>query len=732
MNRLYAVDCTPTLTGAKADHRLATTPEGMWAVAAAVARRLGIDVGAEGSEEPSADWVDAAVADLRRASGAGGAVVLAGPYQPAEVHALVHAINDRLGAAGKSVVYVEPLVPVPKGSEQDPGPNDSLRRLVSAAKNGEVETLVIVGGNPAYEVPPDVGFAEALAKVPNAVHLSLYEDETSRLCRWHVPGAHFLEAWGDARGHDGTATIVQPLIEPLYGSLSDLELVALLAGRTESAHDLVRETWRERLGEDVERGWHEFLRKGVLADTAAEPVAVTVADDVGRRAVDGLRKRRGSKGEAQGLSVAFRLAPTVWDGRYANNGWLQELPNPLTKLTWGNAALMSVADAAANGVEDGDVVAVRRGEAQVELPAYRVPGHPEGVVTLHLGYGRRGAGRVAAEAVGADVNPLRAAASPWFAAGTSVTKTGGKVSLAATQGHFRMEGKNLARGGTLAELQEKPDEPGFVRDEKHGAALAGRDTSLYPDWKYPDVAWGMAIDLTTCTGCQTCVVACQAENNIPVVGRAEVLRHRAMHWIRIDVYYEGPPESPTHVRQQPVPCMHCELAPCEPVCPVAATVHGGSGLNEMVYNRCIGTRYCSNNCPYKVRRFNFLAYSERFHTDPVLKLLPNPDVTVRSRGVMEKCNYCVQRIEEATIAAKREKRAVRDGEVVPACAQACPTTAIVFGDLNDKGSAASKLKASPLNYAMLEELNTRPRTTYLAEVRNPREGLGGALPDGRG
>jgi molybdopterin-containing oxidoreductase family iron-sulfur binding subunit len=558
--------------------------------------------------------------------------------------------------------------------------------------------------------------------VPGAIHVSLYEDETSRLCRWHVPQSHFLEAWGDVRGHDGTIAITQPLIEPLYQSLSPIEVAGLLGGRSEGAYDLVRETYADRFGDAFESKWNEFLRVGVLPESAAEPVEVSSNDQKGEAAAEPHRADSPSRNELSDaglpLTLIFRPDPTLWDGRYANNGWLQELPKPLTKLTWGNAAILSPKDAKRLGAEDGDIVAIRKGAAVVELPVFAMPLQAEGCATLHLGHGRESAGNVAAGSVGKNVNPLRSSSSPWTTSAATLTATGRHIDLAGTQSHFSMEGDHLVRGGTLDEWRAEPEHPHFAHPHKHS-----RDVSLYPDWKYDGHAWGMSIDLTACTGCGVCVIACQAENNIPVVGRGEVLRKREMHWIRVDTYFEGSPDEPERTFQQPVPCMHCELAPCEPVCPVAATVHSGTGLNQMVYNRCIGTRYCSNNCPYKVRRFNFLAYSDRFHSDPVLKLLPNPDVTVRSRGVMEKCTYCVQRIERALIASKVEKRPLKDGDIVTACQQVCPTGAIRFGDINDKQSRLIELKTSPLTYALLEELNTRPRTTYLAEVQNVNEEL---------
>ena len=743
MSQLFAIECTPTLTGAKADHRLTVPADAAIAAAFGLARRLGVKITPPTSlaPEPSPKWLDRVARHLAAAGGDQQAVVVAGPHQPPVVHAITQLLNFQLNAVGHAVVYVEPPLTVPPDLLNEPDQTQGLRKLAAAMRSGTVETLLIVGGDPVYTAPAEFELARLLSRVPYSIHLGAYDDATSENCRWHVPQSHFLESWGDTRGHDGTASIIQPLIRPLFDSLTAIEVVGAILGDSQTGHELVRQTWSERLRGDFDRKWHDLLRAGVVPQSSSPPLDVSVTDRLDEQlqtaAAAAMRaapvflpadgQRSASQQNEVGsrtFDVIFRPDPTIGDGCYANNAWLQELPKPLHKLTWGTAALISPHDAAEMHLSDGSIIAIRHGHSTVELPVLQVPGHPQGSLTLSLGHGRR-TGQVAAAAVGPDVGPLRNAQALWWAREVTVRPTGQLVPLATTQTHFRMEGADLVRNGTLQELQvavrqPSSDAPSFVHPHGHAS-----DKSLYPPWKYDGHAWAMSIDLTACTGCSACVIACQAENNIPVVGREEVLRHREMHWIRIDTYYEGSVDHPRRTLQQPVPCMHCENAPCEPVCPVAATVHSGTGLNQMVYNRCIGTRYCSNNCPYKVRRFNFLAYAETFHRDPLLELLPNPDVTVRSRGVMEKCTYCVQRIQKAVIETKRHRQSLTDGEIVTACQQVCPTQAIVFGDKNDPNSEVARLKKSYLNYGLLENLNTQPRTTYLAGVFNADEHMPG-------
>ena len=691
MNRLYVVESTPSNTGATADHRLSLRASEIENFARVVARRIGVAVPAT-SELNYADWIAALAGELQRYHGS--SIVMAGNQQAPVVHALAHAMNHTLGNVGETVIYTEP-------AEANPVDHiASLRELVEDMEAGLVDMLVIIGGNPAFNAPVDFRFADHLDKVKLRIHLGLYDDETSALCHWHIPEAHYLESWSDVRAYDGTVTIIQPLIAPLYGGRTSHELVSALMGQPgRSGHDIVRSYWKSRYpAEDFEKLWQTSLHDGLIADTALppKPVALKIGDFTPQAPI------------AQGIEIIFQPDPMVWDGRFANNGWLQELPKPLTKLTWDNAALIGPPTAERLGLTNEDVVELRYQGREVEAPVWIMPGHPNDSVTVHLGYGRKRTGRVG-EGAGFNAYALRTADAPWFAFGLDIRKTGKRYPLASTQHHHSMEGRHLVRVGTIEQYREQPE---FVQGLEHEIEPA----LLYPEYTYEGYAWGMAIDLNACIGCNACIVACQAENNIPVVGKKEVARGREMHWIRIDRYYSGELDAP-ETYHQPVICMHCENAPCEVVCPVAATVHSDEGLNEMVYNRCVGTRYCSNNCPYKVRRFNFLQYTDK--DTPSLELLNNPNVTVRDRGVVEKCTYCVQRINTARIEAKKGDRQIRDGDVVTACQAVCPTEAITFGDINDPDSRVSKLKAEPLNYGLLSELNTKPRTTYLAKLRNP-------------
>jgi molybdopterin-containing oxidoreductase family iron-sulfur binding subunit len=728
MNRLYVVESAPSVTGAMADHRLALRPGELPDLARGLAARLGVSPGEKSgalSSSHAARWLDAVARDLQKHRGAGA--VLAGDRQPPIVHALAHAMNQALGNAGRTVIYIAPA---------ESGPVDqmaSMRDLVQDMEAGRAAMLLILGGNPVFTAPADFHFSESLVKVGFSAHLSLYDDETSARCRWHIPEAHYLESWSDARADDGTATIVQPLIAPLYGGKSAHELLSALMEESErSGYDIVRDYWRtQSRPRDFEAFWRTALHDGVVAGTAFPPKAVKLkgvpVSEFRIPSSESESEIQNSKFKIQNsLEIIFAPDPTIHDGRFANNGWLQELPKPLTKLTWDNAVLVSPATAerlglshrvGTRGGEHGriyaDMVELRYGGRTLRAPAWIVPGHADGCATVHFGYGRTRAGKVGTGA-GFDAYAIRTSDAPWHGRGLELRKTGGQYTLACTQYHHNMEGRELVRAAPLEEYRKHPD---FARGKEHGS---GPEATLYPGFKYEGRAWGMVIDTSACIGCNACVLACQAENNIPVVGKTEVTRGREMHWLRVDRYYKGSAADP-ETFHQPVPCMHCENAPCEIVCPVAATAHSHEGLNDMVYNRCVGTRYCSNNCPYKVRRFNFFQYAD-FDT-PSLKLGRNPNVTVRSRGVMEKCTYCVQRINAGKIAAEKEDRAVRDGEIVTACQAACPTQAIVFGDLNDAQSEVAGLKREPLNYGLLTELNTRPRTTYLAKVTNPNPEL---------
>jgi molybdopterin-containing oxidoreductase family iron-sulfur binding subunit len=736
MNRLYAVEAAPGITGAAADHRLAVRHSDVAAVALALANEVSVSaLGELPKDFAHGDWVHAVAADLeaypRRS------LVLAGAHQPAEVHALAHAMNAALGNVGSTVTYTQPIEPVPI----DQG--ESLRDLVRDMSADRVQVLVVLGSNPVYETPADLAFGEAFDRVPFRVHLGLYEDETAVQCHWHVPETHFLESWSDTRGHDGTVSIVQPLIAPLYAGRSAHELLAAMLERGRSSHDVVRAHWQSSavFADDFEVSWRRALHDGVVAGTRLSAVDARLAPELTMR----LPELPGSADG--GLELQLRPDPHVWDGRFANNGWLQELPKPTTRLTWDNALLLSPRTAEEHGLDDGRLVRVGAGDDTLEVPVWIVPGHAEGALTLHLGYGKKRGGRLCVNA-GRNAYRVQSSLSPFARAGVTLEKRPERVTLACTQDHHGMEGGHTGasiqhraadilrieefdrfRRGELAHGDGHGAGHGAVSGD-HGAAdgHGGRQTLLDgKDHVWDGHAWGMVIDLSACIGCSACTIACQAENNIPVVGREEVARGREMHWIRIDRYFVGHPENPRTL-VQPVPCMHCEHAPCEVVCPVGATVHSKEGLNDMVYNRCVGTRYCSNNCPYKVRRFNFFQYAD-YDTES-LKLLNNPDVTVRFRGVMEKCTYCVQRINAARIDAKKSGPSgerIADGGVVTACQQVCPTRAIAFGDINDPTSEVAALREEPHEYGMLDkELNTIPRTTYLARLTNENPRLGDA------
>jgi molybdopterin-containing oxidoreductase family iron-sulfur binding subunit len=690
MNRLYVVEGTPSVTGMKADHRVRLRTSEIPAFAAELARAVGASGAA--SDSPLPDRVlkplQAIAKDLQAHRGA--SLVVAGDYQPAAVHALAYAMNQALGNVGKTVSYAAPLDLNPVDNIQ------SIRELVADMNAGQVETLLILGGNPVYDAPSDLDFAGALKKVKLRAHLAPYFNETSAWCQWHLPETHYLETWGDARAYDGTVTIQQPLIQPLYGGVSAHQVLNVLVDKSDlSTHDLVKNNWSGQGGANFKAWWQRALNDGVVPGSAA-----TTSGNPGLPAGAPLPSvvPRGT------LEIVFRPDPAIWDGSFSNNGWMQELPKPQNKMTWDNGVWISPHTAESMNLENEDLVEIEYRGRKVTGPLWVMPGHADDSVTVHLGFGRTRAGRVG-DGVGFNAYALRTSDAPWVGADVRLRKTG-RYSFATTQHTQTMEAREPVKVMTFADYQKDPE----VEAER-----IPRELTMYGEYPYTGYKWGMSIDLNACTGCQACNIACQAENNIPVVGKDQVSRGRQMQWIRIDRYYRGGLEDP-EVYVQPVPCMHCETAPCEVVCPVGATVHSGDGLNQMVYNRCVGTRYCSNNCPYKVRRFNFYLYSDWYTQS--LYGLRNPDVTVRSRGVMEKCTYCVQRINAAKIESEKEDRRIEDGEIIPACAQACPTQAIVFGDINDPNSRVAKLKAQPRDYSLLEELNTRPRTTYLARLRN--------------
>jgi MoCo/4Fe-4S cofactor protein with predicted Tat translocation signal len=790
MNRLYVVETTPSNTGAMADHTWVVKPSELEGIARSIAAGL---MTQSTTARAALPWIEPLVRDLQQQKG--GSIVLAGEGQPPIIHTLAHAMNNALGNVGKTVFYTDPLEVNPVDQRQ------SLRDLVTDIDAGRVDLLVIIGGNPVHNAPADLKlYFERLQKAKLRVHLSEYKDETSELCHWHVPAAHYLETWGDTRSYDGTVTIMQPLIEPLYEGRSPSELLAVFSDQYDrKPYEIVKSFWQKQRGgaqgqaqttgagrnqgqeqvtgagnnqtrqnltsrqtpapgsspapapglspaagsspaPDFEAWWRQSIHDGFIADSALP------AKTVSFNSAWASQQTQPAQQPAPGtFELVFRPDPSIYDGRFANNGWLQELPKPLTKVTWDNVAIVSpnsakqiAGDAQNRGAAKGRehyvrLVDITNQQGQtVRAPLWIMPGQPDGVVTVHLGYGRRLAGRVGGapgEVVGFDAYQIRTSYEPWSTSGVRVQNTGIEYQLATTQLHFNLEDPKFSTEERDVVRSQNLEQ--FLHGEKHGEDEKHVHPSLYPDYPYdnqaenaPNYAWGMAIDLNNCIGCNACTVACQSENNIPVVGKKEVVRSREMHWIRIDTYFKGfDPNHPEGINFMPVPCMHCENAPCEPVCPVHATVHSAEGLNDMVYNRCVGTKYCSNNCPYKVRRFNFFLYQD--WNTPTYQLMRNPDVSVRSRGVMEKCTYCVQRIQNGKIQAELEDRKVRDGDIVTACQAVCPTEAIVFGDVNDPNSRVSKLKQSERNYSLLGELNTKPRTTYLSQLKNPNPEISG-------
>jgi MoCo/4Fe-4S cofactor protein with predicted Tat translocation signal len=712
MSRLYVIESNPSSTGAKADHRLPLRAVEIEHFARALASAIGVNgVGAMDSGD-TAKFISVLAGDLQKHKGA--SVIIAGDHQPPAVHALAHGMNAALGNVGRAVVYTDPVDANPVNQ------TESLRDLVSDMRAGNVDLLVIMGGNPVYDAPADLGFGDCVknSKVGLRIYHGLYENETAELCHWNVNEAHYLEAWSDGRAYDGTVSLVQPLIAPLYAGKSAHEMLSAFVGVSDaSGYDIVRGYWqKQNPGPEFESWWRKTLNDGFVEGSAYAPKVVSLKLSSLPAAA--------AIADANSLEINLRRDPAVYDGQFANNGWLQELPKPMSKLTWDNAVLMGPRMAEREGVKTMDVVTLGLNGRKITCPVWIQAGHPDHSVTVHLGYGRRKAGR-AGTGAGFDAYALRTTNALWFATGGMFTKTGDHYQLASTQGYQTMDTGDGATRPLVKEatLEEYRKEPKFAREDEPPPTL-----TLYPGYDYkksPD-AWGMTIDLNACVGCNNCIVACQSENNIAVVGKEQVVKGRHMHWIRVDAYYQGDRDAPK-AHFQPVPCMQCENAPCELVCPVGATVHSSEGLNDMVYNRCVGTRYCSNNCPYKVRRFNFLLFQD--WETPQYKLMRNPDVSVRSRGVMEKCTYCVQRITQhridAETAAVRENREfkIEDGSLQTACQQSCPADAIVFGNINDPNSRVAKLKALDRNYGLLADLNTRPRTTYLAEIRNPNPEL---------
>lgn len=807
MGRLYVVETTTTLAGSKADHRLAVKPSQVVEIAKAVAKAVGV-AGANSTYSENAQWIAAMAKDLGEHKGR--SLVVAGDNQPPVVHAIAHAINSALGNVGQTVTYTEPLTPSEKTQLEQ------LRELVADIDAGRVKMLVILGGNPAYSTPADLKLdKDRMAKVPLRVHLGLHFDETAELCHWHIPAKHFLEEWTDSRAFDGTATLTQPLIEPLYDGKNPLEILQLMFRENFDKKDLdiVKGYWQTQtitpaapaaapapsappaaaptadhsvnpqahagggLGKQQPQATPQARVPATAATPAAAPVTAPVNapaaatrtfEDNWRKAVhDGVVPNTAlpaksvtvntaflsqpeTKPAGSGLEIAILPDPSIYDGRFANNGWLQELPNPLTKMTWDNVALVSPRTAAElslnRGNDPDEISGGERGTAFINtrgsnmsadtvtltyqggkvskpVPVWISPGQPDGVVTIFMGYGRTRAGKIGT-GLGYNAFDVRRSDAMNYGFG-SVEKTGEKVELATTQIHFNMEGRDILRVFDFDVFEASPDkwhQENFYDKSMYKSAY----DEVYSKQYATHNKWGMTIDLNACVGCNACVIACQAENNIPVVGKEQVERSREMHWLRVDAYYTGGDVNrPEGLHFQPVLCQQCEQAPCEVVCPVTATVHNPEGLNDMVYNRCVGTRYCSNNCPYKVRRFNFLLYQD--WDTPQYKLMRNPEVSIRSRGVMEKCTYCTQRISAARIEAQKDGRPIADGEVLTACQSACPTGAIIFGDMNDPLSKIAKSKKDHRNYNLLNELNTQPRTTYLAGFKNQNK----EMPDYR-
>jgi molybdopterin-containing oxidoreductase family iron-sulfur binding subunit len=747
MNRLYVAESTLTTTGAKADHRLGIRASEVEAFAQAVAAAVGASGAPQapsGLSGEAAAFANAVAKDLKANSGK--SIVIPGEHQPPSVHAAAHAINAALGAPGATLYYTDPIDARPGDRPLDQ--IASIKELAGDLNSGKVELLVIISANPVYNAPILDGgqqFLDAMNKAPMRVHMGMFNDETAVHCQWHISETHFLESWSDARAYDGTVSIVQPLIQPLYNSKSSHELLAAMLNQGgKSDYDIVRDHWRTQLGGNFDQTWKQSLHDGVVANSALPPKTFAVKGDW---ATSAQQAKPATPGKYE---IVFRLDPHVYDGRFANNAWLQETPKPINKIAWDNFAIISQKTANDLGLAteaepykaNAKMIRLNNEGHDLVMPVWVQPGHPDNSVTAYLGYGRSRAGGVG-NGLGFNTYTIRTVNTPSIATEkVQVEKAPGDFHLAATQEHFNIDSsgievnafipekddlaeRNIVRTATLEEFKKNP----HVLHE--GAHRPDKEITMYPHWDYekapaaggremPLYAWGMAIDMNACVGCNACVVACQSENNTAVVGKEMVIRGRIMQWLRIDTYYRGDTEKP-QVYFQPMMCQHCELAPCETVCPVNATVHDAEGLNVQVYNRCVGTRYCSNNCPYKVRRFNYLLYGD--WDSPSLKLARNPEVTVRSRGVMEKCTYCVQRIMAAKIESEKQNRRVQDGEIQSACQSACPTKAITFGNINDTSSKVAQLKKDDRNYEVLSDLNTRPRSSYLGVISNPNPEL---------
>ncbi|MBU1432697.1 TAT-variant-translocated molybdopterin oxidoreductase [Myxococcota bacterium] len=746
MGRLYVAEGRYSLTGSVADHRLRLRPDRVeaftWALTAlalergaAIPERMQEEAkrrGVEGLSEPERAFAVQVIADIYDRSNAFGfsrvPLIVAGRRQPPIVHHLVAALNRTIGASGLSVFYFRDQ----RRDKQTLGDAEGLKALAQALNAGEVKTLVILGGDPVRTAPPALGLAEALKRAEVIVQLTDRLNETSPLAEWRLPEAHFLESWCDWSHINGVVAVQQPLIAPLYGGLNALEVVARMAGGETRAHALVRAYWRGQQGaRGFHRRWRAWLHEGVIERRyhGAFPTYRRVNDLGPRDAIPTPAPR-------EGLLLELIEDAHLFDGRFAQNPWLQEAPDPMTKITWDNAALLSPKTASALGITAEQMIRLSAGERFVDVVAWVQPGMADEQITLALGYGQRLKHPLAYGAQdrpGFDAYPLRAADGGDLRYGVTVAPRPERYPLACVQRYSKLDpGHGYAprpnvREGTLAEWRA---DPSFARAHvfAHGQTPSADapvthlpERSLFGDHDYSQGhQWGMVIDLNTCTGCNACLIACMSENNIPAVGKDQVARGREMHWIRMDRYFVGDEVEP-RVLHQPMACHHCETAPCENVCPVAATTHSPEGLNDMAYNRCIGTRYCSNNCPFKVRRFNFYNYTK--DQPETVQMQRNPNVTVRFRGVIEKCTYCVQRINAGKRLAKGAKPAEIAAlieSITPACAQTCPTGSIIFGDINDPQSAVAKVKRQRRDYTALSSLNLQPRTSYLARIRNPR------------
>lgn len=717
MNRLYSVESNYTLTGAMADHRLKLSAgliPGFLLALTAELSKMGvlIDLPAEfknytGKFEFDQKWLSAVADDL--AANRGKSLIAAGSALGKDVLQLVQALNEALGNIGETVEFRE-------AEDVFVSDSDAVEEIFAAPD--QVETLIIIGGNPAYDTPTNWKVSDAIRKIPNTVHLTNFANDTSVLCNWQINRTHYLEQWGDVRAVDGTAGIIQPLIAPLYDGKAEIELWSLLAtGENARGYDIVRETWNDLIRRgNFDKEWNKVLHDGLLVGSEAEIKTPRLSrNEINIINRDSFTEIIPTK---ESLEINLYLSPALYDGRYAENGWMQELPDPVTKLTWDNAALVNIKTAGELGVKPGEFVRISLEGNELDIPVWIQPGLADFTVAIALGYGRK-EGSQTARNVG--FNGYRILSDKkYIYHGARITASDKMHTFANTQDHSAMEGRAIVREANLEDYRKNPK---FAPEMVEHPPLESIFTEQSYDKGYQ---WGMTIDLNSCIGCGACTIACQSENNIPVVGKKQVHLGREMHWLRNDRYFVGEPDDPKIVIQ-PMPCQHCENAPCETVCPVAATVHDKEGINAMVYNRCIGTRYCSNNCPYKVRRFNFFNYTKDY--TPTVKMQQNPDVTIRFRGVMEKCTFCIQRINRTKQKAKKEKRTVRDGEILSACQQTCPVNAIQFGNINDKESMVSKSKEIDRNYALLAEFNVKPRNTFLAKIRNPHRNLIPALPE---